>query len=120
MRLAFADRGRDRDASVVLVPGGHAAPSAAATARLVRRDPDEEHGARERPHDCPMNGLVVGANGITIDLNGHTIDGTNARTPGTGGIANDGHSNVTIENGTISDFYYLRRRSRAAQRGNAS
>jgi parallel beta-helix repeat protein len=56
--------------------------------------------------DCPANGLVVGANGITIDLNGHTIDGTNARTPGTGGIANDGHSNVTIEDGTITDFYY--------------
>ena len=56
--------------------------------------------------DCPVNGLVVGANGITIDLNGHTIDGTNARTPGTGGIANDGHRNVTIENGTITDFYY--------------
>jgi parallel beta-helix repeat protein len=56
--------------------------------------------------NCPLNGLVVGANGITIDLNGHTIDGTNARTPGTGGIANKAHPNVTIENGTITDFYF--------------
>jgi parallel beta-helix repeat protein len=56
--------------------------------------------------DCPVNGLVVGANGITIDLNGHTIDGTNARKPGTGGIVNNGHQNVTMENGTITDFYF--------------
>jgi len=56
--------------------------------------------------NCPVNGLVVGANGITIDLNGHTIDGTNARKPGTGGIANTGHRTVTIENGTITDFYF--------------
>ena len=56
--------------------------------------------------NCPHNGLVVGAGNITINLNGHTIDGTNAREPGTGGIATNNHANVTIENGTITDFYY--------------
>lgn len=56
--------------------------------------------------DCAGNGLVVAANGITIDLAGHTIDGTNARRPGTGGIMNTRHKNVTVENGTITDFYF--------------
>jgi parallel beta-helix repeat protein len=56
--------------------------------------------------NCPHNGLVVGAGNITINLNGHTIEGTNAREPGTGGISNNNHANVTIENGTISDFYF--------------
>jgi parallel beta-helix repeat protein len=56
--------------------------------------------------NCPHNGLVVGAGNITINLNGHTIDGTNANEPGTGGIANDKYAGVTIENGTIRDFYF--------------
>ena len=57
-------------------------------------------------NNCPHNGLVVGAGNITINLDGHTIDGTNANEPGTGGIANDKHTNVVIENGTIRDFHY--------------
>jgi parallel beta-helix repeat protein len=57
--------------------------------------------------DCPGNGLLVGADNITIDLNGHTIDGTNARKPGTAAIEIKGlHANVTIVNGTITDFYF--------------
>jgi large repetitive protein len=57
--------------------------------------------------DCPGNGLVVDADNITIDLNGHTIDGTNARKPGTGAIGTKGpHRNVTISNGTVTDFYF--------------
>jgi parallel beta-helix repeat protein len=57
-------------------------------------------------NNCPHSGLVVGAGNITINLNGHTIDGANANEPGTGGIANGNHANVTIENGTIKDFYF--------------
>jgi parallel beta-helix repeat protein len=57
--------------------------------------------------DCPASGLVVGANNITIDLNGHTIAGTNARKPGTGAVVTKGsHANVTVSNGTITDFYF--------------
>jgi parallel beta-helix repeat protein len=57
--------------------------------------------------DCPGNGVVVAADNITIDLNGHTIDGTNARKPGTGAIVTKGrHANVTISNGTVTDFYF--------------
>ena len=56
--------------------------------------------------NCPDNGLVVGRDGITIDLNGHTVDGQSLIKPGTGGIANEGHSGVTVENGTITDFYF--------------
>jgi parallel beta-helix repeat protein len=54
--------------------------------------------------DCPGSGLIIGAANITVDLNGHTIDGTSA--PKSGGIKNDKHPNVTIENGTITDFYF--------------
>ena len=90
----------------VVAHGGHAAPSAAPTTVSCGETLTKSTTLANDLIDCPVNGLVVGANGITIDLNGHTIDGTNARTPGTGGIANDGHSNVTIENGTITDFYY--------------
>ncbi|MEU4516871.1 right-handed parallel beta-helix repeat-containing protein [Nonomuraea wenchangensis] len=60
-------------------------------------------------HDCPSNGLEVGAPNITIDLNGHTIDGEGR--PGFDGINNDeagssstGHSRVTIKNGTVTGF----------------
>jgi parallel beta-helix repeat protein len=57
--------------------------------------------------DCPGNGLLVGADNIRIDLNGHTIDGTNARKPGTAGIQTKGRrANVTIVNGTVTDFYF--------------
>ncbi len=56
--------------------------------------------------NCPHNGLVVGASNITINLNGHAIDGIDANESGTGGIANDSYAGVTIENGTITDFYY--------------
>jgi parallel beta-helix repeat protein len=57
--------------------------------------------------DCPRNGLAVAASGITVDLNGHTIDGTNARIPGTGGVVVlRGRRNVTIVNGTITEFYF--------------
>jgi parallel beta-helix repeat protein len=56
---------------------------------------------------CRGSGLVVGADNVTIDLNGHTIDGTNARKPGTGAVVTKGsHSNVTISNGTVKDFYF--------------
>jgi parallel beta-helix repeat protein len=55
---------------------------------------------------CPESGLIVGADNITVDLNGHTIGGTNARKPGTAGVANDKHANVKILNGTIMGFYF--------------
>jgi len=90
----------------VLVPGGHAAPFAAPTTVSCGETLTKSTTLANDLIDCPVNGLVVGANGITIDLNGHTIDGTNARKPGTGGIANNAHPNVTIENGTITDFYF--------------
>ena len=51
---------------------------------------------------CPGTGLVVGAAGITVDLNGHTVSGTNAAK--SEGIADDGHANVKILNGTVRGF----------------
>jgi parallel beta-helix repeat protein len=54
--------------------------------------------------NCPGNGLVVGARNITVDLAGHTVDGTGARR--SVGIENKRYANVTVENGTITDFYF--------------
>ena len=51
---------------------------------------------------CPGDGLVVGAPRIIVDLGGHTIDGTGLG----GGIRNDGHSEVTVRNGTVQEFDY--------------
>jgi hypothetical protein len=53
--------------------------------------------------NCPGDGLVIGAGHITLDLAGHSIRGVNA--PGSEGIADDGHSRVTVENGTIANFF---------------
>jgi hypothetical protein len=58
--------------------------------------------------DCPVDGLIVNAPNITIDLNGQTIDGNDTNDdPGTdeSGIDNfAGHDDVTIRNGTLSQF----------------
>jgi Right handed beta helix region len=52
--------------------------------------------------NCAFDGLRIGANGITLDLGGHTIDGlvnTNSR-----GVVNSGFDNVTVQNGTVTQF----------------
>ena len=52
--------------------------------------------------DCPGTALTIGADGVTLDLGGHVVDGINA--PGSEGIAVDGHSRVTVANGTVREF----------------
>ena len=52
--------------------------------------------------DCPGNGLIVGTGGITVDLDGHTIDGIGLDA----GVLNHGFDNVTITNGTVTEFDY--------------
>jgi CSLREA domain-containing protein len=52
--------------------------------------------------NCLGDGLVIGAHKITIDLNGNTIDGTSVAE--TAGIRNEGFDDVTILNGTITEF----------------
>jgi CSLREA domain-containing protein len=54
--------------------------------------------------NCLGDGLVIGANKITIDLGGNTIDG--ASVSESAGIRNDGYDDVTIINGTITEFDY--------------
>lgn len=57
--------------------------------------------------DCAGDGLVVGASGITIDLAGHTIDGdeTGPSVAGGAGVrVGPGFGDVTITNGTITQF----------------
>jgi parallel beta-helix repeat protein len=58
-------------------------------------------------HNCPLVGLEVGKAGITIDLNGHTIDGT-LELAGVDnssfGIDPNAYPDVTIKNGTITQF----------------
>jgi parallel beta-helix repeat protein len=61
--------------------------------------------------DCPSNGILIGADGITLDLNGHTISGDGKlvrRCPRRQicdvGVGNDGHSGVTVRNGSLRRF----------------
>jgi len=60
---------------------------------------------------CPNNGILIGADGITLDLNGHTISGDGKlvrRCPRRqicdAGVGNDGHSGVTVRNGSLRRF----------------
>jgi parallel beta-helix repeat protein len=54
-----------------------------------------------------FDGLRIGADGVTLDLNGHTIDGLSAGGRGSNGVGvlSDGHSHVTVENGTVQQFF---------------
>ncbi|SDU18316.1 parallel beta-helix repeat (two copies) [Jiangella alkaliphila] len=52
--------------------------------------------------DCGGHGLIVGAPGITIDLDGHVIDGLGLDA----GILNNGHDDVTVTNGLVTQFLY--------------
>ncbi|HEY2388811.1 MAG TPA: right-handed parallel beta-helix repeat-containing protein [Candidatus Binatia bacterium] len=56
-------------------------------------------------HDvaCDNNGIKAGADGITIDLGGFTLTG--AGTVDSIGVDADGHTGVTVKNGTISGFW---------------
>jgi parallel beta-helix repeat protein len=54
-----------------------------------------------------FEGLRIGADGVTLDLDGHTIDGLSVDGQGSNGlgIRSDGHSGVTIEDGTVQQFF---------------
>ena len=52
--------------------------------------------------DCGGYALIVGAPGITIDLDGHVLDGLGLDA----GVLNNGHDDVTIKNGLITQFLY--------------
>jgi parallel beta-helix repeat protein len=62
--------------------------------------------------NCPNHGIVIGADDVTLDLNGHLVDGDG--TPAAGcdprkepcdfGLFNDGHSGVTVRNGSVREF----------------
>jgi hypothetical protein len=60
--------------------------------------------------DCSAsgtNGINVGKSAITINLNGHTLTGPGGDTCCTFGIEDSsvGYDKVTLENGTVRDFY---------------
>jgi hypothetical protein len=50
---------------------------------------------------CSGDGIVVDANSITINLNGKTLTGSG----GDAGVHEDGHSGVTITNGSVTNFF---------------
>lgn len=59
--------------------------------------------------NCVGSGLIIGADGITLDLNGHTVSGSASpcqSCPFEVGILIDGHSGITIKNGTVDGFVY--------------
>jgi len=62
--------------------------------------------------NCPVDGLVIGADGITVDLNGHTVDGVVTQTgcpqgppePGAGILNHGAYDGVTIKDGVVQQF----------------
>ena len=56
-----------------------------------------------RDLSCSDSALKAGADGITIDLGGFTVRGTGAQD--SIGVNADGHTGVTITNGTVTDFW---------------
>jgi hypothetical protein len=55
--------------------------------------------------NCPASsGILVGKSGITINLNNHTITGPTGPTSYYG-VYDGGYGHVTIENGTVANFY---------------
>ena len=54
---------------------------------------------------CAGTALRIGADGITVDLNGFWIYGDSVSV-GWAGVENAGYRKVTIENGTITDFFF--------------
>lgn len=59
--------------------------------------------------DCfgsSTNGINIGKPGITINLNGHTLTGPGSNICCNFGIENSsGYDKVTVENGTVSDYF---------------
>ena len=54
---------------------------------------------------CAGTALRIGADGITVNLNGYMITGDGV-TVGAAGVRNAGYNGVTIENGTITNFFF--------------
>jgi hypothetical protein len=61
--------------------------------------------------NCKDDGIVFAADGVTLDLNGHTVEGNGQlrKDCPKGAICDDGlvsigHSNLTVEDGTITTF----------------
>jgi hypothetical protein len=61
--------------------------------------------------DCKDDGIVFAADGITLNLNGHTVEGNGQvrKDCPKGAICDDGlvsigHSNLTVEDGTVTNF----------------
>ncbi|MFN2557501.1 MAG: right-handed parallel beta-helix repeat-containing protein [Nitriliruptorales bacterium] len=54
------------------------------------------------------HGLVIGADNVTLDLNGHTIFGLGGPVVlhQAAGVKVNGHSNVTVKNGTVRGFFH--------------
>jgi parallel beta-helix repeat protein len=52
---------------------------------------------------CPAGGIIVGADNITLDLAGHRVFGTAPALDGVG-IYLENRRNVTVRNGTVTDF----------------
>jgi hypothetical protein len=87
---------------------GHATPRAVSCGVTITQDTALSADLM----DCPGDGLAIGADNITLNLNGHTIDGTATQLStcegppfGTDGIRLRGHNGLTIENGTVQQFF---------------
>ncbi len=62
----------------------------------------------EPGHASGGHGLVIGADGVDLDLNGHTIFGLGGSVVPhqASGVLVDGHSDVSVSDGTVRDFFH--------------
>jgi nitrous oxidase accessory protein NosD len=89
--------------AVLLVPTVLATDAAASPAVVCGQTVMHDISLSQDLLNCPGDGLEVGASDITIDLHGHTIGGVNAA--GSVGVNDNGHSDVVVKNGSVSDFF---------------
>lgn len=53
---------------------------------------------------CGREGIIIGADNIVVDLAGYTLSGVSDPAADAPGIDTNGHSGVTIRNGTVTGF----------------
>ena len=91
-------------AMLLAMPGGQALANHVQCGDVITQDTTLDSDLV----DCPGDGIVIGADNITLDLKGHTIDGLvpTPLPPPHWGILDEGHSGVTIQDGTVREFYF--------------
>jgi parallel beta-helix repeat protein len=114
--MLFSPKVSPRHAAVVLAAGGGlvagmilAVPGVASAATVTCGETITSNTTLTANLNCTGYNsgpaLTIGASGVTLNLGGHEILGP-GDSAGTQGIYDYGYAYVTIENGSLSNFYY--------------